>query len=133
MGITSLLWIWDSPNTTVQQGCYKDFNCSVPEGLDPCKYTKEPTHQNLHTTHATIQSGKVVIGLKTYTVHKDSVGVPAGGYVVIQFVANNPGYWFLHCHMEGHSMVGMAVIINEASDRHNPPPSVGPLEISAKS
>ena len=35
--------------------------------------------------------------------------------------------------MEGHSMVGMAVIINEASDRHNPPPSVGPLEISAKS
>jgi len=24
--------------------------------------------------------------------------------------------------MEGHSMVGMAVIINEAPDRHNPPP-----------
>ena len=30
-------------------------------------------------------------------VRKDTVIVPAGGYVVIAFVGDNPGYWFLHC------------------------------------
>ena len=44
-------------------------------------------------------------------VRKDTVIVPAGGYVVIAFVADNPGYWFLHCHIEVHQLEGMAVII----------------------
>ena len=48
------------------------------------------------------------------TVRKDTVIVPAGGYVVINFISNNPGYWFLHCHIEVHQLEGMAVIINEA-------------------
>ena len=37
--------------------------------------------------------------------------------------ASNPGYWFLHCHIEVHQLEGMAVVINEAKDRHNLPPS----------
>lgn len=44
-------------------------------------------------------------------VRKDTVIVPAGGYVAIAFVADNPGYWFLHCHIEVHQLEGMAVII----------------------
>ena len=40
--------------------------------------------------------------------------VPAGGYVVINFKSDNPGYWFMHCHIEIHQLQGMAVIINEA-------------------
>ena len=55
-------------------------------------------------------------------VRKDTIIIPAGGYVVIQFLANNPGYWFMHCHIIFHTLSGMAVIINEAPDRHNPPP-----------
>ena len=57
------------------------------------------------------------------TVLKDTVIVPAGGYVVIEFVANNPGYWFLHCHIESHQLEGMALVINELESEHNPPPS----------
>ena len=49
-------------------------------------------------------------------VRKDTVIVPAGGYVVIAFVGDNPGYWFLHCHIEVHQLEGMAVIIQEYSE-----------------
>lgn len=50
------------------------------------------------------------------TIRKDTVIVPAGGYVVINIISDNPGYWFLHCHIEPHQLTGMAVIINEAFD-----------------
>ena len=62
--------------------------------------------------------------LPSTAVRKDTVIVPAGGYVVIAFVADNPGYWFLHCHIEVHQLEGMAVIIQEYSeDYHNTPPN----------
>ena len=51
------------------------------------------------------------------TVRKDTVMVPAGGYVVINFISDNPGWWFLHCHIEIHQLQGMAMIVNEISDR----------------
>ena len=53
---------------------------------------------------------------------KDTVLVPAGGYAVVYFKANNPGYWFLHCHIEVHQLEGMAVVINEAEGMQNKPP-----------
>ena len=56
------------------------------------------------------------------TIRKDTVMVPAGGYVVIDFIADNPGYWFLHCHIESHQLEGMAVVINEVQSEQNPPP-----------
>ena len=48
--------------------------------------------------------------------------IPAGGYVVIQFLADNPGYWFMHCHVDTHLREGMAVIINETHGSQTPPP-----------
>ena len=54
--------------------------------------------------------------LKNTAIRKDTVIVPAGGYVVIAFKADNPGYWFMHCHMEAHLLEGMAVIVQEYSD-----------------
>lgn len=57
---------------------------------------------------------------------KDTVIVPAGGYVVIAFEANNPGYWFMHCHIEPHQLEGMAVIVQEypSSQQWTPPDSI---------
>lgn len=53
-------------------------------------------------------------------VQKDTVIVLAGGYVVIAIVADDPGYWFLHCHIEMHQLEGMAVIIQEYGEtEHN--------------
>ncbi|XP_055852973.1 uncharacterized protein LOC129916824 [Episyrphus balteatus] len=42
---------------------------------------------------------------------KDTVTVPDGGYTIIRFNADNPGYWLLHCHIEFHAEVGMALVI----------------------
>ena len=44
---------------------------------------------------------------------KDTVIVPFGGYTVIRFIADNPGWWFFHCHIEVHQLEGMAAVINE--------------------
>ena len=60
--------------------------------------------------------------INPYTVRKDTVVIPVGGYVVIQFLADNPGYWFMHCHVETHLREGMAVIINETHGSQTPPP-----------
>ena len=62
--------------------------------------------------------------IKNTAILKDTVIVPAGGYVVIAFQADNPGYWFLHCHIEVHQLEGMGVMIEEyPSDKHPKPPS----------
>ncbi|CAH1282323.1 unnamed protein product [Diabrotica balteata] len=42
---------------------------------------------------------------------KDTVTVPDGGYTIVRFKADNPGYWILHCHLEFHSEIGMAMIV----------------------
>lgn len=42
---------------------------------------------------------------------KDTVTVPDGGYTVIRFKADNPGYWLFHCHIEFHVEIGMALVI----------------------
>ncbi|XP_064643303.1 uncharacterized protein LOC135497379 [Lineus longissimus] len=49
-------------------------------------------------------------------VVKDTVIVPSGGYAVIQFMADNPGYWFFHCHQEIHSADGIALILVEGKE-----------------
>ena len=56
------------------------------------------------------------------TVTKDTVIVPGGGYVVLQFRSDNPGVWFLHCHIVPDLLEGMAVVINELESRQNPAP-----------
>ena len=57
-----------------------------------------------------------------FTVTKDTVILPALGYVVVEFRSTNPGWWFLHCHMWPHVAEGMALVINEAQERNPPPP-----------
>ena len=41
---------------------------------------------------------------------------------MIRIKADNPGVWFMHCHIELHSSDGMAVVLNESYSRHPPPP-----------
>ena len=43
-----------------------------------------------------------------------SLYIPAGhawGYVVNNFISNNPGNWFLHCHIAVHQLEDVALII----------------------
>ena len=58
---------------------------------------------------------------------KDTLIIPTGGYAVIRIKTDNPGKWFLHCHVEEHMLDGMAMIINEASDRFPDTPPGFPI------
>ncbi|THU51930.1 hypothetical protein C4D60_Mb06t36260 [Musa balbisiana] len=40
---------------------------------------------------------------------RNTVGVPVNGWAVIRFVANNPGVWLMHCHLDVHITWGLAM------------------------
>ena len=52
-------------------------------------------------------------------VRKDTIVVPYGGYSVIRIWATNPGIWFMHCHIDGHMVEGMALMLNESFENIN--------------
>ncbi|PIA64354.1 hypothetical protein AQUCO_00100081v1 [Aquilegia coerulea] len=41
---------------------------------------------------------------------RNTMGVPVGGWAVIRFVADNPGAWFMHCHIDTHLTWGLGMI-----------------------
>ncbi|ESQ40112.1 hypothetical protein EUTSA_v10013097mg [Eutrema salsugineum] len=55
----------------------------------------------------------------------NTVGVPPGGWVVLRFIANNPGAWMFHCHMDAHLQygIGMAFIVQNGETSLLSPPS----------
>ncbi|XP_019548798.3 uncharacterized protein LOC109419033 [Aedes albopictus] len=42
---------------------------------------------------------------------KDTVSIPNEGFVITRFRANNPGFWFVHCHLEWHLGSGMGLVL----------------------
>ncbi|XP_062618572.1 uncharacterized protein LOC134280160 [Saccostrea cucullata] len=52
---------------------------------------------------------------------KDSVTVPANGYVVIRLLADNPGFWLMHCHLTHHQADGMILVAQEGDISDMPP------------
>ncbi|KAL3614067.1 Laccase-11 [Castilleja foliolosa] len=58
---------------------------------------------------------------------RNTVGVPTGGWAAIRFRADNPGVWFMHCHLELHTGWGLKtafVVENGEDEDHSvlPPP-----------
>ncbi|GAV58668.1 Cu-oxidase domain-containing protein/Cu-oxidase_2 domain-containing protein/Cu-oxidase_3 domain-containing protein [Cephalotus follicularis] len=39
---------------------------------------------------------------------RNTIGTSPGGWVAIRFVANNPGAWLFHCHIDSHLTWGLA-------------------------
>jgi iron transport multicopper oxidase len=54
-------------------------------------------------------------------VRRDTVQIPTEEYVVLRFVADNPGTWLMHCHIEWHLESGLAVTFIEAPELIQPP------------
>ncbi|XP_025262344.1 laccase-15 [Camponotus floridanus] len=52
---------------------------------------------------------------------KDTVIVPNTGFVILRFKADNPGWWFLHCHFLWHTATGMNVILHVGTPYDLPP------------
>ncbi|KAL2336968.1 hypothetical protein Fmac_011414 [Flemingia macrophylla] len=55
----------------------------------------------------------------------NTIAVPAGGWSVIRFRANNPGMWFVHCHVEDHMMWGLDMVF-EVENGPTPSTSLPP-------
>lgn len=62
------------------------------------------------------ETGPRIDNVNTTTVRKDVIIVPAGGYVVVDIKVQNPGWWFLHCHIDHHLLEGMGIVVAEMSD-----------------
>ncbi|KAJ7963913.1 Laccase [Quillaja saponaria] len=41
---------------------------------------------------------------------RNTVAVPVNGWAVIRFVADNPGAWIMHCHLDVHINWGLAMV-----------------------
>ncbi|KAL8101771.1 hypothetical protein AgCh_033604 [Apium graveolens] len=42
---------------------------------------------------------------------RNTVSLPVSGWAVIRFVADNPGVWIMHCHLEVHITWGLAILL----------------------
>ncbi|OQE31495.1 hypothetical protein PENSTE_c001G04650 [Penicillium steckii] len=52
-----------------------------------------------------------------YPIRRDTIILPPQGYVVLRFVADNPGVWIFHCHIDWHLSQGLAMILVEAPEQ----------------
>ena len=50
-------------------------------------------------------------------LRRDTVLVPATGSVSLRLIADNPGAWILHCHIDFHLSVGLAMVLIEAPEK----------------
>ncbi|XP_047340843.1 laccase-12-like [Impatiens glandulifera] len=63
---------------------------------------------------------------------RNTASLPVGGWTVIRFVADNPGAWVMHCHLDVHINWGLAMVflvengVGE-SQRLEPPPADLPV------
>ncbi|XP_034687413.1 laccase-17-like [Vitis riparia] len=59
-------------------------------------------------------------------IERNTVGVPSGGWVAIRFLADNPGVWLMHCHLEIHTSWGLkmawVVLDGKLPNQKLPPP-----------
>lgn len=85
----------------------KTYEINIPGGGN------HPFHLHGHTFDVVR-----VAGSSTYNfvnpVRRDTVNIGAGGdNVTFRFTTNNPGPWFLHCHIDWHLEGGLAVVFAE--------------------
>ncbi|KAJ5527091.1 hypothetical protein N7513_011250 [Penicillium frequentans] len=52
-----------------------------------------------------------------YPARRDTFVLPPQGHFVIRFVADNPGVWFFHCHIDWHLAQGLGMLMIEAPSK----------------
>jgi multicopper oxidase len=86
----------------IHEGEVIRFTLRNPTGMD------HPFHLHGHSFRVLGKPGALNL---TDPVLKDTVNIPSKSEVVIQWLADNPGRWFFHCHIEWHLAAGMARIL----------------------
>ncbi|PWA91796.1 L-ascorbate oxidase [Artemisia annua] len=58
-------------------------------------------------------------------IKKNTVPLHPFGWTALRFVADNPGVWAFHCHIEAHLFLGMGVVFEEGIENVGTlPPSI---------
>ncbi|KAI5381299.1 Laccase-10 [Lathyrus oleraceus] len=87
--------------------------------LNPFNYTGTPPNNTMvgngtkvvvlpfNTSVELVLQDTSILGVESHPLHLhgfnffvNTVGVPSGGWVAIRFLADNPGAWFMHCHLK---------------------------------
>lgn len=122
-GSTTLPGIWKCPPNSTYDGCAEQFGCNCTQVVE-LTYNQQ-VRLILDNRWPTTPQG--VTGVHPFHLHghrfavlgqgfngpfngqilnqinpsmRDDVIIPAGGWAVLQFKADNPGIWMGHCHME---------------------------------
>ncbi|KAJ7248477.1 multicopper redoxase [Mycena rebaudengoi] len=89
----------------------KVIEITIPAGPDPAG--PHPFHLHGHNFHVIRSAGSKAYNFKDPIVRDVvSTGFP-GDNVTFRFVTDNAGPWMLHCHIELHLELGLAVVLAE--------------------
>ncbi|KAI9295381.1 hypothetical protein K502DRAFT_324355 [Neoconidiobolus thromboides FSU 785] len=92
-------------NNPILRDTYTQFITDVPEVGKPLNQT----NSRLGPIDDSVDMFSGLDGLGEKPLNSDDL--PCGWYA-IRFKADNPGAWFMHCHMAAHIIMGKIVIIN---------------------
>ncbi|KAK4995558.1 hypothetical protein LTR66_004652 [Elasticomyces elasticus] len=96
---------------------------------NPPPHFKHPDQPNKSghngTSNALGYSGDTAT-MPAVPMRRDTWLIAPKGYTVIRFVADNPGVWFLHCHMDWHAELGLAMTLIEAPKQLQSTQSINP-------
>nr|VWO94029.1 Laccase (Putative laccase) [Ganoderma boninense] len=74
------------------------------------------TRKRQHTFYVVRSAGQTDYNFAN-PPQRDVVNVgEVGDNVTIRFTTNNPGPWFLHCHIDYHLEAGFAIVLAEEDD-----------------
>ncbi|KAH8827883.1 laccase 2 [Flagelloscypha sp. PMI_526] len=90
----------------------KVIELSIPGGLAPS--SPHPMHLHGHTFSVIRSAGSSTYNYKN-PIRRDVVSTgDLGDNVTIRFTTDNAGSWFLHCHIDPHLELGLAVVFAES-------------------
>ncbi|MGE3973727.1 MAG: multicopper oxidase family protein [Bdellovibrionales bacterium] len=93
---------------------HEDRTIAINEG-DVVRFTFENETMMHHPMHLHGHFFRVLNQYDDYSPLKHTVDVPPHGKRTIEFLANEPGEWMLHCHNLYHMKTGMARVIQYSS------------------
>ncbi|XP_078444795.1 cupredoxin superfamily protein [Wolffia australiana] len=121
----------ENPNATESEALYKlEFNSTVDIVLQNAN-TMTANNSETHPWHLhghdfwVLGFGEGVFDLAkdignlnlVDPIMKNTVPVHPYGWTAIRFVADNPGVWAFHCHIESHFYMGMGIVFESGVDR----------------
>ncbi|KAM7275403.1 hypothetical protein ACFE04_017269 [Oxalis oulophora] len=127
----------NNSNATSSNGIYRlEFNSTVDIILQNAN-TMNVNNSETHPWHLHGHDFWVLgYGQGKFDMHKDpkkynlvnpimknTVAVQPFGWTALRIIANNPGVWLFHCHIESHFYMGMGLVFEEGIDKVKELPS----------